>query len=171
MFQLVLVIGCQLALTGPTPHALGYYGYCHPILSLTRLSLCSVDTTKSHAVAVFIWYLYGASLVACAEGPISSTRIFLLFCPSMCLDWFVPVLCILFAIQFFISKIVFSSATCISLSQCLWRSLLLFLLLSGISFCAAHLTKPSRFLFTILPVHWTELSIVERTGIRCLSDI
>lgn len=132
---------------------------------------CSMGTRKSHAVVVSVQYLYWASLVACAKG-YQCYRDFLLFSPAMCTDWFVPVLFTLFTIQFFISMTVFSCKTsCISLCQCLWRSLLLFLLLSGINYRAEHLTKPSRFLFTLLPVQWTELSLVQRINTRYLIDI
>lgn len=169
MFLLVLVVRCQLASTGQTPQTLEYCGYFHPILSTTSLSLCFVGTRKSRAVVVSIQYLYWASLVACAKWYISATRIFLLFCPAMCLDWFVPLLFILFTIQFFTSKTVLSYKTsCICLCQGLWGSLLLFLLLSGIDYCAEHLTKPGRFLFILLPVQWTELSLVQRINIRYL---
>lgn len=43
--------------------------------SPTSLSLCSVGTGKSHAVVISVQYLYWPSLVACAKGFITASRI------------------------------------------------------------------------------------------------
>lgn len=118
MFQLVLMVRCQLAPAGPTPWTLGYCDYFHPILSCNNLSLCSMGTRKNHVVVVSVQYLYWASLVASAKGICQGYRHFLLFCSVMCLDWFVPLLFVLFSVQYFISKTLCSSITsCISLCQ------------------------------------------------------
>lgn len=129
----------------------------------------SVGTRRSHAGVVSVNYLYWVSSEPCAKGSISNTRGFCSALQCVLID-FVCIISNLHNSFFHFKDSFVTQDLYFSMLRPVEELVALFPAIRNQLVCWA-LTKPSGFLFTLLPVQQMEHSLVQRNNRRYLIGI